>query len=114
MGGQRTQENYAEKIKADIGDLSSRVWITEFGSDLRITNRDGSLRDYSCPDASNDDGNVNMLRGLRDALQAFKVAGRPVKGAFHWHGWPNGDNYDFWYDGNKNGASAVCKILGLS
>lgn len=111
--GMQTKENYVKRIKDDIGKFSERVWVTEFGSDLR-KQKDGQPVDYEKDDASGDDGDVNLLRGLHAALDEFKAERKPVKGVFLWHGWPNGDNYDFWCRKNESGAAKVSKILGLS
>jgi hypothetical protein len=53
---------------------------------------------------------VNTLRGLDDALRALKADGHGVKGAFAWHGWNNGDSYDYWASINANGACKVREI----
>ena len=34
-----------------------------------------------------------------------------IKGAYHWHGWKNGDSFSFWEDSNKNGSTKVLKVL---
>ena len=39
------------------------------------------------------------------------VLGAGVKGAFHWHGWANGDSFGIWDKGNVNGSTKVLKIL---
>jgi hypothetical protein len=54
---------------------------------------------------------VNCLQGLDDALTALKQQGLGVAGAFHWHGWDNGDAFSFWDKGNANGSAKVAKIL---
>merc|ERR1712232_1334225 len=86
-----TREQFHQKIYSDIRDLSSRIWITEFGANLNL--------------ATSDD--ANFLLGLQDALIQLKSDGTPVKGAFLWHGWHNGDTYDFWEPSNANGAKLV-------
>eukprot|EP00434_Breviolum_minutum_P016246 symbB.v1.2.014317.t2/scaffold1020.1/size145545/5 len=79
--GQRTVSKYAQKMLEDLADVGSeRVLVTEFGDDLTA------------------DG--NCLKGLEMALEQC-----PVMGAYHWHGWHNGDSYDFWDEKNHLGAS---------
>lgn len=103
--GQRTQEMFSNKLRADLGSLGSRAYLTEFGASLNIANE---RYDNYLP--SGDDGNVNCLRGLHDGLKALKHNGQAVRGVFHWHGWHNGDCYDFWDEGNKNGALKIQSI----
>jgi len=104
--GNRTQEGFSTKIQEDLAGLSTRVWITEFGGALNVANPD-----YSHFEPSGVGGDVNLFRGLHDALLALKGRGEPVRGAFHWHGWHNGDSYDFWEPKNANGASEVRNIM---
>jgi len=65
--------------------------------------------DYEQPSTSSND--VNCLQGMDEALTELKAAGVGVKGAFHWHGWANGDAFSFWGPGNVNGSAKVLKIL---
>lgn len=104
--GCRTQENFSNQIQAALANLSPRVWVTEFGARLDFANP--GYRRY---ELSGNDGNVNALRGLHDALLALKAKGMPVKGAFHFHGWHNDDSYDFWSATNVNGSEKVTQIL---
>ena len=66
--------------------------------------------DYEQFDPSATDGDVNMLRGLNDALNALKSKGAGIAGAFHWHGWNNTDTYNFWGVGFR-GRPKVERIL---
>lgn len=104
--GNQTQEAFYNMVLDDIGGISNRIWITEFGAAL---DRDNT--DYSKFDPSGNAADVNCLRGLHDALLHFKAVGMPVKGAFHWHGWRNGDSFDFFLPANANGRHKVQNIL---
>jgi len=104
--GMRTQEGFSNKVQSDLAGLSSRVWITEFGGNLNMPNVN-----YAEYEPSGNGGDVNCLRGIHDALLALRARGAAVKGLFHWHGWHNGDSYDFWDSGNVNGANKVRKIM---
>lgn len=92
----RTERNYARKVLADLTGVASRVYITEFGAALNC--------DHEAVD-------TNCLRGLRDGLLQLADRGQNVRGAFHWHGWHNGDSYDIWSDGNRQGARQVQSVL---
>merc|ERR1712129_192784 len=94
------------KGQADLARLGSRVYLTEFGASLNLSNI--GYEDYV---VSGLDGNVNCLRGLHDGLRALRASGQPLRGVYHWHGWNNGDCYDFWDAGNKNGACKVQSIM---
>lgn len=102
--GARTQSGYSNKAQADLGTYGQRTWVTEFGANLS-----GNNTCYDTYDGGDTaiDQNINTLRGLDDALRALKANGHGVKGAFAFHGWNNGDSYDYWLASNHNGA---CKI----
>lgn len=99
-----SQSNYSNLVQTTLANYSSRVWVTEFGANLSENN---NCYDTYDPGTSAADQNINAFRGLDDALRALKAAGKGVKGAFAWHGWNNGDTYDYWLASNSNGA---CKI----
>jgi hypothetical protein len=99
-----SQSNFSNLVQATLATYGHRVWITEFGANLSEANPCYDTYDAGTSAA---DQNVNALRGLDDALRALKANGHGVKGAFAWHGWDNGDSYDFWLSSNSNGA---CKI----
>ena len=102
--GQTTQSNYSNRAQADLGSWGQKTWVTEFGANLSFNNNCyDTYVDGSYPD-------INTLRGLDDALRALKANGHGVKGAFSWHGWNNGDTYDYWASGNSNGACKVREI----
>lgn len=107
VSGSHTQANYSNTAQAALGSWGQKTWITEFGANLGYNN--------TCYDTYNDgsnywSGDVNALRGLDDALRAVKAAGHGVKGAFYWHGWNNGDSYDYWASISANGACKVREI----
>ncbi len=83
---------------------SARTWVTEFGADLG--NADPCYQTYE-DGAQPSSADVNALRGLDDALHALRGRGTAVQGAVFWHGWDNGDSYDFWSAANAQGA---CKV----
>jgi hypothetical protein len=56
-------------------------------------------------------GDVNCLRGMHDAVCALRDEGGGIRGAFHWHGWNQGDTYDLWADRNGGGRAKVMRIL---
>jgi hypothetical protein len=102
-----TQANYSNLAQAALGSWGQKAWVTEFGANLGYNN--------SCYDTYDDGSHywsfdVNSLRGLDDALRALKAGGHGVKGAFNWHGWNNGDSYDYWASINTNGACKVREI----
>ena len=57
------------------------------------------------------DNNVNCLQGMDDAVQALRKKGKGIKGAFHWHGWMDGDSFSLFGAGNSNGRAKVLKVL---
>jgi hypothetical protein len=99
-----SQSNFSNLVQGTLGTYGQRVWITEFGANLSEPNTCYDTFDGGTTAA---DQNINALRGLDDALRALRANGHGVKGAFAWHGWDNGDTYDFWLPSNGNGA---CKI----
>lgn len=103
--GQRTQERFSNLVQAGLKGLSTRVLLTEFGARLDLGD---TYRQYH-PDGDAS-ANQNALRGLHDALKALSQAGTPVAGLYHWHGWNNGDTYDFWKPENRFGAEKVMAI----
>jgi hypothetical protein len=101
------QSVYSNLVQARLGSLGPRTWITEFGANLGYNNACYETYDDGSHAWSAD---VNALRGLDDALRALKARGHGVKGAFYWHGWNNGDSYDYWASFNTNGACKVREI----
>lgn len=99
-----SQSNFSNLVQGALGTYGQRVWVTEFGANLSEPNTCYDTYDGGTSPA---DQNINALRGLDDALRALRANGHGVKGAFAWHGWNNGDTYDFWLSSNSNGA---CKI----
>ncbi|CAJ1389537.1 unnamed protein product [Effrenium voratum] len=89
--GQRSVEDYSRKVQTDLADIAHRVYITEFGASL----------------TSDQGADANCLRGLAEGLRALPS---PVLGVYHWHGWHNGDSYDFWDPQNKAGAALVKQV----
>ena len=65
-------------------------------------------RGYEGPSTDN---NVNCLQGMDDAVQALRKKGKGIKGAFHWHGWMDGDSFSLFGAGNSNGRAKVLKVL---
>lgn len=102
--GQRTQENFSNLVQARLAGVSHRTYITEFGAALNIPT------DYEKYHPSGDDGDVNMLRGLNDAVGTLRQRGVGCPGLFYWHGWDNKDSYSFWGLGYP-GSSKVARIL---
>eukprot|EP01043_Picozoa_sp_COSAG02_P002345 COSAG02_NODE_54_length_43941_cov_54.857990_21_plen_340_part_00 len=111
-GGQNhSRAEYSALLRSALGktkaglprQISNRTFITEFGGNLGLSNVK-----YEQPSTSND---VNCFQGLDDALTALQQDGHGVAGAFHWHGWENGDSFSFWGEGNANGSAKVTKIL---
>jgi hypothetical protein len=100
-----TQSAYSNLVQAKIGSLGSRTWITEFGANLGYTSNQcyETYEDGAQPSSAD----INALRGLDDAVRALRASGRRVKGVVSWHGWNNGDGYDYWNAANAQGA---CKI----
>mmetsp|Transcript_63413 Transcript_63413/g.196485 ORF Transcript_63413/g.196485 Transcript_63413/m.196485 type:complete len:526 (+) Transcript_63413:118-1695(+) len=104
--GQRTQERFSNLIQHRLNGVSQRTYITEFGA---VLNKDN--HNYESYIASGYDGNVNCLRGLHDAVVAFRNKGAAIRGAYVMHGLHNGDAYDIWDCANTNGRSKVVDIL---
>ena len=105
-----SQEAYSNMAQAALGSWGQKTWVTEFGANLGWTSQ------YGYPNSCYEtylDGNqaasadVNCLRGLDDALRVLEANGHGVKGTFYWHGWNNGDTYNFWSSWNSEGA---CKV----
>lgn len=82
--GKRTQSGYSTLIQRALRGVGHRVFITEFGANVK---RQGEDYDDS-RSASHD---VQFLKGMHDACGAVKP-----RGTFVWHGWNNGDSYSFW------------------
>ena len=97
-------QDQLSKTKAGLPlHISNRTFVTEFGGNLNVPNAK-----YEQPSQSND---VNCFQGMDDAVAALKRQGVGVAGAFHWHGWDNGDSFSFWDPRNSNGRAKVTKIL---
>lgn len=110
-----TQSAYSNLAQAALGSYGQRTWVTEFGANLGWTPYYGYNDPTGCYDTYVDgnqpcSADVNCLRGLDDALRALKANGHGVKGAFCFHGWNNGDVYDYWASWNSYGA---CKIMEI-
>ena len=99
-----TQSAYSNLVQTALGELAPRTWITEFGAALGHANDCYETFIDGMQPASAD---INALRGLDDALRALRANGGGIKAAFFWHGWHNGDSYDFWSPANETGA---CKV----
>jgi hypothetical protein len=106
IGSPYSQSRYSNKVQGDLATYGQRVWITEFGADLNGANNCYDTYD-GITTGGGIDQNINTLRGLDDGLRALRANGHGVKGAFAFHGWNNGDKYDYWLAANSNGA---CKI----
>ena len=98
------QSTYSNLVQGDVGSLGARTWITEFGANLGFSDTCYQTFEDGAQPSSAD---VNALRGLDDAVGALRAHGHRVKGVFFWHGWNNGDTYDFWKSSNEQGA---CKV----
>jgi hypothetical protein len=105
LSSNRTQSNYSNFVQGKLAGLSSRVWITEFGASLADTTN--TCYETYIDGTASPSADVDALRGLDDAVRALRTAGAPIKGAFFWHGWNNGDSYDYWSAANTQGA---CKV----
>lgn len=105
--GARTQERFSNLVQGKLQHISSRTLITEFGASLSV---DVDYEKYQ-PSGWGASGDVNMLRGLDDAVTAFRNAGNGVLGAYHWHGWDNGDSYSFWGRGYRGRVQRVLRNL---
>jgi hypothetical protein len=106
------QSVYSNLAQAAIGALGPHTWVTEFGADLS----DGSNTCYQTFEDANQptSADVNALRGLDDALRAQRASGNEVKGVVVWHGWDNGDSYDYWLPSNAQGACKVRLIQSVA
>lgn len=104
--GSRTQSNYSNAFQQAVAGISTRTYITEFGASLNLPNLN-----YEEYDPSAAGGNVNCLRGMNDAVLELKQSGLAIRGAFHWHGWNNGDSFDAFDPANANGSAKVRRIL---
>ncbi|CAE7265442.1 unnamed protein product [Symbiodinium natans] len=97
--GQRTEQDYARKVSQDLAGIQDRTLITEFGAGLDLSDDQKAGREPS--------EDAQCLRGLAAAVRQLPS----LQGAFHWHGWDNGDSYDFWGPGNQLGADLVLAVL---
>lgn len=104
LASNRTQSNYSNFVQGKLAGLSARVWITEFGASLGDSN---TCYETYIDNTASPSADVDALRGLDDAVRALRAAGAPIHGAFVWHGWNNGDGYDYWSAANAQGA---CKV----
>jgi hypothetical protein len=105
LSSNRTQSNYSNFVQGELAGLTSRVWITEFGANLSV--QSNTCYETYIDNMPSPSADVDALRGLDDALRAFRAANAPLKGVFFWHGWHNGDSYDYWSSSNAQGA---CKV----
>jgi hypothetical protein len=85
---------------------ATQVFITEFGGNLNVPNLN-----YEQPAGASADNSVACFQGLNDGVVALRQAGFGIRGAFHWHGWLNGDSFSFFEADNKNGSTKVLKVL---
>lgn len=99
-----TRADYAALFRTQLAGISNRTYVTEFGATLNVANLD-----YEQPAAGSSD--VACLQGMQDAIDALKLSGPGILGAFHWHGWPNGDSFSLPEPANRNGSAKVLKIL---
>ncbi|MBC8201439.1 MAG: cellulase family glycosylhydrolase [Planctomycetes bacterium] len=106
--GNKTQENYSNKIQHDLASLSSRVHLTEFGANLCK----GDVYETYSPKGTVTCQDQNTLRGLHDALRKLKQDGHGIASSYLWHGWDNGDSYDAWNPKATFGAEKVKRIQG--
>lgn len=104
--GSSTQSAYSNKFQNDLAGVSNRTYITEFGANLSL----GNYYNTYTNNTSWWGQNVNCLRGMHDAVIAFKNQGKAVKATYHWHGWHNSDTYDVWHSANSFGAAKVQSI----
>ena len=81
-----------------------QISLTEFGGAV-----DANNQYYEEPTTTNN--NVNCLQGMDDAVQALRKRGVGIQGAYHWHGWLDGDSFSFFEPANKNGSTKVLRIL---
>jgi hypothetical protein len=109
LSSNRTQSSYSNFVQGKLAEVSGRVWITEFGANLG----DSSNPCYETyvDGTASPSADVDALRGLDDALRALRADGQPIRGAFFWHGWHNGDSYDYWLSSNAEGACKVRLML---
>jgi len=103
----RTQEGFSDKLQSDLRDLSHKTLITEFGGALN----QGDVYETYHESGEDDFSNVNCLRGMRDAVGAFDEQNKQVLGLYYFHGWHNGDSYDFWDEANSFGKACVQDVL---
>lgn len=106
----RTQEGFSNKMQSDLDGLSHKTMITEFGGAL---NQGDVYQEYH-ESGEDDFSNVNCLRGIRDAISSFESLQKQVIGLYFWHGWHNGDSYDFWGEANGPGKACVQQILATA
>ena len=99
-----TRAEFRALFDYQLRGLSNRTYVTEFGSALNSPNKD-----YEQPTTT--DNNVCVLQGMDDAVRALRKKGEGVLGAFHWHGWENGDSFSFFNPGNANGSAGVHRVL---
>ena len=99
-----TRQEFSALFQLQLHGLSDRVYVTEFGGSL-----DSANQDYEQPTTT--DNSVNCLQGMDDAVQALRKKGKGIKGAFHWHGWMDGDSFSLFGAGNSNGRAKVLKVL---
>ena len=106
LPGNATAVDFEYLFTETLSGISDRVYVTEFGGTLNVANPG-----YSQPSTDN---NVNCLQGMQSAVAALHRRGVGIRGAMHWHGWHNGDTFDFWEPTNKNGQEKVLEILSAA
>lgn len=92
LGYAENVKNYSNKTQNELKGLSQCVHVTEFGANLQM----GDVYNRYTADGSEAWGDSNTLRGFHNTLIAQKCAGMVVRSTCYWHGWNNGDIYDFW------------------
>lgn len=99
-----TRKEFSSFFELQLAGISDRVLVTEFGGSL-----DAANTNYEEPTTT--DNNVNCLQGMDDAVKAFRERGAGIQGAYHWHGWLDGDSFSFFEPMNINGSTKVLRIL---
>ena len=84
--------------------VANRTYVTEFGGSL-----DSNNLDYEQPTTT--DNSVNVVQGMNDAVGVLRGMGQGILGAFHWHGWENGDSFSYFNPKNANGAAGIHRVL---
>jgi hypothetical protein len=99
-----TRGEFSALFLLQLRGVANRTYVTEFGGSL-----DSPKLNYE--QSTKTDNNVNIVQGMNDAVSTLRGRGQGILGAFHWHGWENGDSFSYFNPKNANGTAGIHRVL---